>query len=66
VSWASRLVDCRTSPIERQRLARDNYGLTGMRERAELLGGTLDAAPTGTGFRVLLRVPAGDPAGDGA
>jgi signal transduction histidine kinase len=51
---------------ERQRLARDNYGLTGMRERAELLGGTLDAAPTGTGFRVLLRVPAGDPVGDGA
>jgi len=34
------------------------YGLTVMRERAELLGGTLDAAPTGTGFRVLLRVPA--------
>jgi len=42
------------------------YGLTGMRERAELLGGTLEAAPTGTGFRVLLRVPAEDPAGDGA
>jgi signal transduction histidine kinase len=36
------------------------YGLTGMRERAELLGGALDAAPTGTGFRVMLRVPAGD------
>ncbi|HYX58344.1 MAG TPA: histidine kinase [Streptosporangiaceae bacterium] len=34
------------------------YGLTGMRERAELLGGTLDAAPTDTGFRVLLKVPA--------
>jgi signal transduction histidine kinase len=33
------------------------YGLTGMRERAELLGGTLAAAPTGTGFVVLLRVP---------
>jgi len=32
------------------------YGLTGMRERAELLGGALDAAPTGTGFQVLLRV----------
>jgi signal transduction histidine kinase len=31
-----------------------------MRERAELLGGTLDAAPTGTGFRVLLKVPTGD------
>ena len=34
------------------------YGLTGMRERAELLGGTLDAAPTGSGFRVELWVPA--------
>ena len=36
------------------------YGLTGMRERAELLGGTLDAAPTDTGFLVQLRVPTGD------
>jgi signal transduction histidine kinase len=34
------------------------YGLTGMRERAELLGGTLAAAPTETGFRVELWVPA--------
>jgi signal transduction histidine kinase len=34
------------------------YGLTGMRERAELLGGTLTAGPTGHGFRVLLRIPA--------
>jgi signal transduction histidine kinase len=33
------------------------YGLTGMRERAELLGGTLTAATTGCGFRVVLRVP---------
>ena len=33
------------------------YGLTGMRERAELLGGTLTAGPTGHGFRVLLRIP---------
>jgi signal transduction histidine kinase len=36
----------------------DGYGLTGMRERAELLGGTLAAGPTGTGFRVELWVPA--------
>jgi signal transduction histidine kinase len=34
------------------------YGLTGMRERAELLGGRLTAGPTGRGFRVELVVPA--------
>jgi signal transduction histidine kinase len=34
------------------------YGLTGMRERAELLGGTLSAGPTDEGFLVELRVPA--------
>jgi signal transduction histidine kinase len=34
------------------------YGLTGMRERAELLGGTLTAGPTGSGFLVGLWVPA--------
>jgi len=34
------------------------YGLTGMRERAGLLGGVLEAGPTETGFRVRLRVPA--------
>ena len=34
------------------------YGLTGMRERAELLGGELTTAMTHGGFRVELRVPA--------
>jgi signal transduction histidine kinase len=34
------------------------YGLTGMRERAELLGGTLMAEPTRDGFRVRLWLPA--------
>jgi signal transduction histidine kinase len=34
------------------------YGLTGMRERAELLGGTLTAGRTGGGFLVELWVPA--------
>jgi hypothetical protein len=29
-----------------------------MRERAELLGGTLTAGATGGGFLVLLKVPA--------
>jgi len=39
-------------------LADAGYGLTGMRERAELLGGELMAQPTQTGFRVELRIPA--------
>jgi signal transduction histidine kinase len=34
------------------------YGLTGMRERAELLGGTLTAAPTASGYHVELWIPA--------
>jgi signal transduction histidine kinase len=33
------------------------YGLTGMRERAELLGGRLAAGPTPDGFRVELFLP---------
>jgi signal transduction histidine kinase len=34
------------------------YGLSGMRERAELLGGRLSAAPAEDGFRVELWLPA--------
>ncbi|MGI5164118.1 histidine kinase [Spirillospora sp. CA-253888] len=34
------------------------YGLVGMRERAELIGGTLEAGPEDKGFRVALKVPA--------
>ena len=34
------------------------YGLTGMRERAALLGGELSAEPTDDGFRVELKLPA--------
>jgi signal transduction histidine kinase len=37
---------------------RDGYGLTGMRERAELLGGSLTADHTLDGFRVELWIPA--------
>jgi signal transduction histidine kinase len=33
------------------------YGLIGMRERAELVGGTLEAGPLPTGFRVRLWLP---------
>jgi signal transduction histidine kinase len=38
--------------------AADGYGLTGMRERAELLGGRLSAGPTSDGYRVELWLPA--------
>ena len=37
---------------------RAGYGLTGMRERAELLGGRLRAGPTDAGFKVELWLPA--------
>lgn len=33
------------------------YGLLGMRERAELLGGSLEVGPDGEGFMVTLKVP---------
>ncbi len=33
------------------------FGLQGMRERAQLLGGTLDAGAAGDGWRVELRLP---------
>lgn len=39
-------------------LSGSGYGLTGMRERAALLGGELLAEPTTDGFRVELRLPA--------
>jgi signal transduction histidine kinase len=38
-------------------LTEGGYGLTGMRERAELLGGSLTAGHTNDGFRVELWIP---------
>ncbi|WP_181770902.1 sensor histidine kinase [Amycolatopsis pittospori] len=35
------------------------HGLAGLRERAEVLGGSLHAAPAGTGFRLTARLPDG-------
>jgi signal transduction histidine kinase len=34
------------------------YGLTGLRERAALAGGTLTAGPSGGQWEVCLRLPA--------
>ncbi|RDV44895.1 two-component sensor histidine kinase [Leifsonia sp. ku-ls] len=39
------------------RLPSARLGLLGLRERAELLGGSLRSGPTGDGFRVQLTVP---------
>ncbi|GAA1116164.1 histidine kinase [Kribbella jejuensis] len=41
-----------------ERAAPGGYGLLGMRERADLVGGSLEAGPTSTGWRVELKVPA--------
>jgi signal transduction histidine kinase len=41
----------------------EGHGITGMRERAAAVGGTLTAAPTdGGGFQVSATLPTGDPA----
>jgi signal transduction histidine kinase len=37
------------------------HGLTGMRERVEVLGGRLEAGPDGNGWRVATRLPAVQP-----
>ncbi|HET6964839.1 MAG TPA: histidine kinase [Acidimicrobiales bacterium] len=50
--------DHRTTDHPRPPGGGTGYGLTGMRERAELLGGTLRAGPTPSGFRVELWAPA--------
>jgi signal transduction histidine kinase len=45
-------------PVDELAVSGSGYGLLGMRERAELLGGTLEAGPGEEGFLVSLRVPA--------
>jgi signal transduction histidine kinase len=44
-------------PEAEEPLARLGLGLLGMRERAEIVGGTLEAGPTEDGFRVRASIP---------
>jgi PAS domain S-box-containing protein len=47
-------------------LVREGFGLVGMRERAALLGGTLDIDSTrGSGTRIRAEIPLGGPTDDG-
>ena len=51
-------VEVRDDGVGSRESSADGKGLLGMRERAELLGGTLEAGPAeGGGFRVLARLP---------
>jgi signal transduction histidine kinase len=50
-------VDPGAVPVVPVGLTFGGYGLTGLRERAELLGGSLAAGPTATGFEVRLWLP---------
>jgi signal transduction histidine kinase len=54
---AELLVEDAAPPANGSANARGGYGLVGMRERAELVGGTLEAGPLSTGFRVRLWLP---------
>jgi signal transduction histidine kinase len=46
-----------TDPVTGESLPGVGLGLIGMRERAQLLGGTLAAGPTETGFQVRAELP---------
>jgi signal transduction histidine kinase len=46
--------DAAAGPLAR---AGAGYGLTGLRERAALAGGTLTTGPDGGRWRVCLRIP---------
>jgi signal transduction histidine kinase len=45
------------APVSALASSGGGYGLSGLKERAELAGGTLDAGPYGDGWRVRLSIP---------
>jgi signal transduction histidine kinase len=46
-----------TAPVSALAASGGGYGLTGLKERAELAGGTLESGPYGDGWRVRLSIP---------
>ena len=46
-----------TAPTTALASSGGGYGLAGLKERAELAGGTFEAGPCGTGWQVRLRIP---------
>ncbi len=55
------VIDVRNTPGPVLGSSRPGHGITGMRERAELLGGTFEAGPLPEGgFAVTARIPLGD------
>jgi signal transduction histidine kinase len=54
---AELLVEDTAPPVGSNGSSTGGYGLVGMRERAELVGGTLEAGSLPTGFRVRLWLP---------
>jgi len=49
------------NPADGPAVPSGGYGLAGLRERAELVGGTLHAGPTAIGYRVTLSLPLAPP-----
>ncbi len=60
LNWSSRGAELTVEDegTPKPSLASGGYGLNGIRERAALVGGSLEAGPIAGGFRVRLRVPA--------
>ncbi|HEY3501689.1 MAG TPA: histidine kinase [Actinocatenispora sp.] len=64
VAWTAEVLDVTVTDTGGAGVApdrSDGFGLAGMAERAELLGGHLSAAPAGDGFEVRLRLPLRSP-----
>ncbi len=67
LSWLPDRVELHVSDTgggeaQQQPAGESGYGLAGMKERAQLAGGTADAVPLPTGFRIKVSLPYQEPA----